>query len=314
MKINLKDKKILVTGGAGFLGKHVVKKLLEHGVLKKNITIPRSKDCDLRKWENCQKAVKGRHVVIHLAANNGSISYNINQPGDLFFDNIIMDTHMIEAARQAGVKKFVAIGSICSYPKFAPMPLNEIDFWNGYPEETNAAYGLAKKMLTVQVQAYKQQYDFNGICIILANLYGPGDEFNPVRSHVIPALIKKFVDAEREGQDYIEVWGTGKPTRDFFYVEDAAESIILATEKYNKPDPINLGPGQEISIKKVVTTLAKLIDFKGRLRWNASKPDGQPRRVFDTTKAKQELGFEAKTSFESGLKKTIKWFEENYQG
>lgn len=308
MILDLKNKKILVTGGAGFLGKHVVKKLLERGVPQKNITIPRSKDCDLRKWENCQKAVKGKDIVIHLAANNGSISYNINQPGNLFFDNIIMDTHIIEAARQAGIKKFVAIGSICSYPKLAPMPLNETDFWNGYPEKTNAAYGFAKKMLTVQVQAYKQQYDFNGICIILANLYGPGDEFNPVRSHVIPALIKKFVDAKRKSQDYIEIWGTGKPTRDFFYVEDAAESVILATEKYNKSDPINLGPGQEISIKKVVTTLAKLIGFKGELRWDASKPDGQPRRVFDTTKARRELGFKAKTDFETGLKKTVAWY------
>lgn len=219
---------------------------------------------------------------------------------------------MIEAARLAKVQKFVSIGSICSYPKLAPMPLKEADFWNGYPEETNAAYGLAKKMLTVQVQAYRQQYGFNGICIILANLYGPDDEFNPARSHVIPALIKKFLDAKREGRKSIEVWGTGKPTRDLFYVEDAAEGVVLATEGYNSPDPINFGPGKEISIKTVVTTLADLTDFKGSIQWNTTKPDGQPRRVFDISKAKKELGFKVKTDLKTGLRKTILWFNKNY--
>ncbi len=295
------------------MGSHVVRKLIKRGVLKKNITIPRSKDLDLRKFENCQKAVMGQDVVIHLAANAGSISYNINNPATLFYDNITMNTNMIEASRQAGIEKFVAIGSICSYPKSAPMPISEKDFWNGYPEETNAPYGLAKKMMTVQLQAYKKQYDFNGICVILANMYGPGDEFDPLRSHVIPALIKKFVDAKREDQPFIEIWGTGRPTRDFFYVEDAADSVILVTERHNNPDPINLGPGEEIPIKKIVTTIANLTDFKSKLVWNKDKPDGQLRRVFNMTRAKKELGFKAKTDLETGLKKTVAWFKENYQ-
>lgn len=306
--MQLTTKKILVTGGAGFLGQHIMRKLIEKGVLPKNITIPRSKNCDLRKFENCQKAVKGKDIVIHLAANSGSISYNISNPGTLFYDNITMNTNLIEAARQAGVKKLVAIGSICSYPKSAPMPINERDFWNGYPEETNAPYGLAKKMLTAQLQAYKKQYNFNGVCVILANMYGPGDDFNPARSHVIPALIKKFMDAKQNGQSSVEIWGTGKPTRDFFYVEDAADSVILATEKYNSPDPINLGPGREISIKKIVTTIAELTGFQGKLVWNKDKPDGQPRRVFDTTKAEKEMNFKAKTDLKNGIKKTIEWY------
>ena len=239
--MNLKNKKILVTGGAGFLGSFVVQRLLQKGVSKKNIFIPRSKDLDLRKWKNCVKAVKGQDVVIHLAALVGGIGYNQKIPGQMFYDNLIMGTQLMEAARQVGVKKFVAISTICAYPKFTPIPFKEKNLWSGYPEETNAPYGLAKKMLLVQAQAYRQQYDFNTICLLPVNLYGPGDNFDPTNSHVIPALIKKIVAAQKAGQKYVEVWGTGKASREFLYAEDCAEGIVLATEKYNKSDPINLG-------------------------------------------------------------------------
>jgi len=309
--MNLKNKKILVTGGAGFLGSFVVQRLLQKGVSKKNIFIPRSKDLDLRKWKNCVKAVKGQDVVIHLAALVGGIGYNQKIPGQMFYDNLIMGTQLMEAARQVGVKKFVAISTICAYPKFTPIPFKEKNLWSGYPEETNAPYGLAKKMLLVQAQAYRQQYDFNTICLLPVNLYGPGDNFDPTNSHVIPALIKKIVAAQKAGQKYVEVWGTGKASREFLYAEDCAEGIVLATEKYNKSDPINLGANREIKIKDLVRLICKLINFTGKIRWDKTKPDGQPRRVVDTLLAKKEFGFQAKTDFETGLLKTINWYYEN---
>ena len=311
--MELKNKKILVTGGAGFLGSHIVEKLLEKGVPRENVFAPLSRNFDLRKWENCQKVVAGQDIVIHLAAKVGGIGFNQEHPAELFYDNLMMGVQMMEAARQVGVEKFVAIGTICAYPKFTQVPFKEEDLWNGYPEETNAPYGLAKKMMLVQAQAYRQQYSFNAIYLLPVNLYGPGDNFNPQSSHVIPALIKKVADTKKEGKNFIEVWGTGKATREFFYVEDAAEGVVLATEKYDKPDPINLGSGMEISIKDLTELIAKLMDFKGEIQWDTSKPDGQPRRCLDTSKAEKEFGFKAQTNFEEGLRKTIEWWLRNYE-
>ena len=307
--IDLSKKKILITGAHGFLGKHLVKNLLEkRRVPKENLFLPSFEELDLRKWENCKKAVRGQDIVIHLAAKVGGIGLNREIPGEMFYDNAVMGIQLMEAARQAGVEKFVALGTICCYPKFTPVPFKEEDLWSGYPEETNAPYGLAKKMLLVQAQAYRQQYGFNAIFLMPVNLYGPGDNFDPKRSHVIPALIRKVNEAKREEKNYIEVWGTGKATREFLYVEDGAEGIILATEKYDKPEPVNLGSGMEISIKDLVELICKLMDFKGEIRWDATKPDGQPRRRLDTSRAEQEFGFVAKTNFEEGLKKTIEWY------
>ncbi|OGN04094.1 MAG: GDP-fucose synthetase [Candidatus Yanofskybacteria bacterium RIFCSPHIGHO2_01_FULL_44_17] len=309
---SLKNKKILVTGGAGFVGSFLVEKLIKRGVSKKNILIPRSRDLDLRKWENCQKVVRGKDLVIHLAVNGGGIGKNSARPGELFYDNIMMGAQLMEAARQANVKKFVAIGTICVYPKFSPVPFKEENMWLGYPEETNAPYGLAKKMMLVQSQAYRKQYDFNSIYLMPVNLYGPRDNFDPTSSHVIPALIRKVCEAKNKKLDHIEVWGTGKPTREFLYVEDAAEGIIMAAEKYNEHEPVNLGSGMEISIKNLVKTVCQLADYKGGVIWDKTKPDGQPRRMLDVTRAKKEFGFKAKTDFETGLKNTIIWYQENY--
>jgi GDP-L-fucose synthase len=309
--INLADKKILVTGGAGFLGSFVVKKLLERGVSESHITIPRSKDCDLRIWENCQKVVRGQDIIIHMAAKVGGIGFNREKPGELYYDNAIMGIQMMEAARKAEVKKFVAVGTLCAYPKNPAIPFREDDLWNGYPEETNAPYGLAKKMMLVQAQAYRQQYGFNAIYLLPVNLYGPGDNFDPAASHVIPALIKKIADAKQEGQNYVDVWGTGSATREFLYIEDGAEGIVLATEHYDKPDPVNIGSGMEISIKNLSMLISRLMDFNGELRWDSSKPDGQPRRVLDTSRAKNEFGFQATTDFKTGLEKTIAWYRGN---
>ncbi len=303
------NKKILVTGGAGFLGSFLIRKLKEKGVGEKNIKIPRSRDTDLRHWENCLKAVKNINIVIHLAAKVGGIGYNQKYPATLFYDNAVMGIQLMEAARQKGVEKFVVVGTVCGYPKFTPAPFKEDDLWNGYPEETNAPYGLAKKMMLVQSQAYRQQYGFNSIFLLPVNLYGPRDDFDPVQSHVIPALIKKIFDAKESGEDHITVWGTGKVTREFLYVEDAAEAIILATEKYNKNDPVNLGSGLEISIEELVKLIAELTGFNGDIKWDASKPDGQPRRRLDVSRAKVEFGFEAKVGFREGLKKTIEWYK-----
>jgi GDP-L-fucose synthase len=305
-------KKILVSGGAGFLGSFLVEKLVALGVKKENILIPRSKDCDLRIYENCEKVVRGQDVVFHLAARVGGIMYNKKHPAELFYDNLMPGVQLMEAARKASVQKFVAVGTVCSYPKFCPVPFKEEDLWNGYPEETNAPYGLAKKMFIVQANAYREQYGFNVICPVLVNLYGPRDDFNPESSHVIPALIKKVIDAKESGQNFIDVWGTGKATREFLYVEDAAEGLILAAENYNSSEPFNLGAGFEISIKDLMELIARLCNFEGEIRWDASKPDGQPRRMLDTSRAKKEFGFEAKTNFGEGLKKTIEWYK-NYK-
>jgi GDP-L-fucose synthase len=310
-KMELKNKKIVVTGGAGFLGSFVVEKLLERGVPKENIFIPRSKELDLRTWENCQKIVTGKDIVIHLAAKAGGIGFNREKPGELFYDNLIMGTSMMEAARQANIEKFVAMGTICAYPKFTPIPFKEENLWSGYPEESNAPYGLAKKMMLVQAQAYRKQYDFNAICLLTVNLYGPGDTFDPARSHVILALIKKIADAQRDNKNYIEVWGTGEPTREFLYAGDAAEGIVLATEKYNSSEPVNLGSSMEISIKDVVEAIVKLMNFKGEKHWIHTEPDGQPRRMLDTSRAEKEFGFRAKTPFEIGLQRTIEWYRNN---
>ncbi len=305
----LDNKKILVTGGAGFLGSRVTQKLVNNGVEPSNIRIPRSSQLDLRKWENCVKAVKGVDLVIHLAAKVGGIGFNLKQPGTLFYDNAIMGIQLMEAARQYGVKKFVAVGTVCAYPKFTPVPFKENLLWDGYPEETNAPYGLAKKMLLVQAQAYRTQYGFNAVYLLPVNLYGPGDTFDPAKSHVIPALVKKMVDARREGQTRVTVWGTGKPSREFLYVEDAAEGVFLAAEKYDKSDPVNLGTGVETTIRELVEIIAELAQYRGEIVWDASKPDGQQRRALDTTQAKSEFGFVAKTSLREGIRNTVDSYE-----
>ena len=305
------NKKILLSGGAGFLGSAIVEQLKIVGVKPEQITIPRSKDCDLRNWENCVNAVKGKDIVIHLAAKVGGIGFNQKNPGELFFDNAIIGIQLIEAARREGVKKCVILGTVCAYPKYTPVPFNEDYLWIGYPEETNAPYGLAKKMLLVQSQAYRQQYGFNSIYLLPVNLYGPRDNFNPESSHVIPALIKKFVEAVDVGNVPVEVWGTGSASREFLYVDDCARAIVLATEKYNKPDPVNIGAGREISIRDLVNLIADLTGFMGEIRWDTSKPDGQPRRCLNVSKATEEFGFKARTDFVEGLKVTIEWYMNN---
>lgn len=308
-----KEKRILVTGGEGFLGSHVIELLKEMGVSEENIRVPIYPENDLKRWETCIKFVKDIEIVIHLAANVGGIGYNQKYPGSIFYDNAIMGIQMMEAARQENVKKFLAVGTILAYPKSTPVPFKEENLWNGYPEETNVGYGLGKKMMLVQAQAYRQQYGFNSIFLMPVNLYGPGDNFDPRSSHVFSALIRKVFDAVDAGEDFITVWGTGKATREFLYVEDAAEGILLATERYNKPDPINLGSGVETSIKELVKLIVEVIGFSGEVKWDISKPDGQLRIYSDTNKAKEEFGFEAKTDLKSGLKKTIEWYKDQYK-
>ena len=304
------NKRILVTGGAGFLGSFVVEKLKFRNC--NNIFIPRSQDYNLVDMEAVERVYKDADpdIVIHLAASVGGIGVNMENPGKFFYDNLMMGAQIMEQGRLFGVEKFVALATICSYPNFTPVPFKEEELWSGYPEETNAPYGLAKKMLLVQSQAYRQQYGFNSCCLFPVNLYGPRDNFDPESSHVIPALIKKCIDAITNNESRITVWGTGKPSREFLYVEDAAEAIILAAELYDKSDPINIGAGFEITIKDLIELIAKLTGFEGGIVWDTSKPDGQPRRMLDTSKAEKEFGFKAKTNFEKGLKKTIECYKE----
>jgi GDP-L-fucose synthase len=309
--MNWKGKNVLVTGGAGFLGSFVVNKLKNKGVKEKNIIIPRSSENDLRIMENCLKIVNDVDVVIHLAAKVGGIGFNRKNPATLFYDNAMMGIQLIEASRIEKIQKFVIIGTVCAYPKYTPVPFKEEDLWNGYPEETNAPYGLAKKMLLVQSQAYIQQYGFNSIFLLPVNLYGPGDNFDLNSSHVIPALIRKFTEAVKNDKKIVEVWGTGNASREFLYVEDAAEGIILATEHYNKSEPVNLGAGFEIKIKDLVELIADITGYEKEIIWDKSKPDGQPRRCLNVTKAQEEFGFEAQVSFEEGIKKTIDWYMQN---
>ena len=309
----LTNKRIVITGGTGFLGQHLMDRFKERGVSIHQILIPLIEDYDLtheadviRMYETLQP-----DIVIHLAAEVGGIGANRENPGRFFYANMAMGLHLIEQARIRQLDKFVQVGTICAYPKFTPVPFKEEDLWNGYPEETNAPYGIAKKALLVMLQAYRQQYGLNGIYLLPVNLYGPGDNFNPASSHVIPALIKKCVDAIDAGQDSIECWGTGSASREFIYVADAAEGILRATEKYNGPEPVNIGAGFEITIKDLVEKIVKLTGFFGEILWDPSKPDGQPRRCLDTSRAKDTFGFEAKTDFETGLKATIDWYLNN---
>jgi GDP-L-fucose synthase len=309
--IDLSNKRILVTGGAGFLGKQVVAQLLAAGAKPEKITVPRSKDYDLCQWEACQRAVDQQDIVVHLAAHVGGIGLNREKPAELFYDNLMMGTQLIHAAYQAGVEKFTCVGTICAYPKFTPVPFKEDDIWNGYPEETNAPYGVAKKALLVQLQAYRQQYGFNGIYLLPVNLYGPEDNFDTSSSHVIPALIRKVHEAQLAGQKQIPVWGDGSPTREFLYSEDAALGIVMGTTSYNHEDPVNLGTNREITIKDLIGIICKLMDYDGEIVWETEQPNGQPRRCLDTTRAKERFGFEAKVGFEEGMKKTIDWYRAN---
>jgi len=305
------NKCVTVTGGNGFLGSYIIEKLEERGC--NNIFIADLPKYDLTNLSDIQRMYREQqpNIVIHLAAVVGGIGANRENPGKFFYENAIMGIQLIHEGYRNKIEKFVALGTVCAYPKFSPVPFKEENLWNGYPEETNAPYGLAKKMLLVQSEAYRQQYNFNSIFLLPVNLYGPRDNFNPQTSHVIPALITKCLDAKKAGKKEIVVWGTGKPTREFIYVEDAADGILLASEKYNKSDPVNIGAGFEKTIKELVKLIVELIDYKGKITWDTSKPDGQPRRMLDTTKAKKEFGFWAKTSFEEGLKKTIKWYIDN---
>jgi len=302
------NKRITVTGGAGFLGAFVVEKLRERGC--RNVFIPRSRDYDLVEMESVKRLYRDAQpdVVIHLAAQVGGIGANRSNPGKFFYDNLMMGTQLMDQARLCGVKKFVAIGTVCSYPKFTPIPFREETLWDGYPEETNAPYGLAKKMLLVQGQSYRDQYGFNSIFLMPVNLYGPGDNYDPDSSHVIPALIRKCLEAKLSGQAEVICWGDGSPTREFLYVEDCAEAIVLAAEKYEGGEPVNIGAGREISIKELVEQIAAITGFQGHIIWDTSKPNGQPRRCLDTSRAREFFGFTAKTDFRDGLKKAIDWY------
>jgi len=305
------EKHVVVTGGAGFLGSFVVEQLRAKGC--KNIVIPRSTDYDLVQMDAVKQLYSDAKpdLVIHLAARVGGIGANQANPGRFFYDNLMMGTQLIEVGRQVGLKKFVALGTICAYPKFAPIPFKEDDIWNGYPEETNAPYGLAKKMMLAQSQAYRQQYGFNSIVLFPVNLYGPRDNFDLKTSHVIPALIRKFAEAKDLKKDHVELWGDGSPSREFLYVEDAAEGILLAAELYNDSLPVNLGTGEEVAIRDLAELIAKEVGFAGPIKWDTTKPNGQPRRCLDVTRAKELFGFQSRHRLREGLKKTVQWFHDN---
>lgn len=306
--IELQDKRILVTGGAGFLGRQVIEQLEEAGANRNHITIVRSREYDLRQMSACEQVVQNQDIIIHLAAHVGGIGLNREKPAELFYDNLMMGTQLIHAAYQAGIEKFVCVGTICAYPKFTPVPFKEEDLWNGYPEETNAPYGIAKKALLVQLQSYRQQYGLNGIFLLPVNLYGPEDNFDPSSSHVIPALIRKVYEAQQRGDTTLPAWGDGSPSREFLYSTDAARGIVMATQKYNDSEPVNLGTGYEITIRDLVELICELMEFKGEIVWQTDKPNGQPRRCLDTQRAKDWFGFTANMEFREGLKRTIDWY------
>ena len=308
--IDLKGERIVVTGGAGFLGKHLLAELRRHGAAEENILAPPVEAFDLTREDDVARMYQQTRpsIVIHLAAEVGGIGANRENPGRFFYSNMAMGLHLIEHARRVGLKKFVQIGTICAYPKFTPVPFNEEDLWNGYPEETNAPYGIAKKALLVMLQAYREQYGFNGIYLLPVNLYGPGDNFDPRTSHVIPALIRKFVEAKECGNDHVEVWGTGRASREFLYVDDCARAIVLATRHYNQAEPVNIGAGMEIPISELAEKIRQLVGFEGKLVWDETKPDGQPRRCLDTRRAADAFGFRAEMDFDEGLRRTIEWW------
>lgn len=303
----LRDKRITATGGSGFLGSYVVDRLVQGGA---KVFVPRRRDYDLVSGDAVRRLYRDAkpEIVIHLAAQGGGIGTNRENPGRFFYENLMMGAQLMEEGRRVGLEKFVAVGTVCAYPKFTPVPFKEDDLWNGYPEETNAAYGLAKKMLLVQAQAYREQYGFQAIYLLPVNLYGPRDSFDPAKSHVIPALIKKCCDAIDQGAKEIEVWGSGQASREFIYVDDCARAVVLATERYDRPDPVNIGSGREISIKELTQLIAEYTGFRGKIRWDASKPDGQPRRCLDVSRAEQHFGFRAETPFALGLQRTIEWY------
>lgn len=309
--LDLTNKRIVVTGGAGFLGRQVIAQLCQAGADLQKITVPRSHDCDLRQMESCQRVVSQQDIVVHLAAHVGGIGLNREKPAELFYDNLMMGTQLIHAAYEAGIEKFTCVGTICAYPKFTPVPFKEDDLWNGYPEETNAPYGIAKKALLVQLEAYRQQYNFDGIYLLPVNLYGPEDNFDPSSSHVIPALIRKVHEAQQRGDKHLPVWGDGSPTREFLYSEDAARGIVMATQHYSSHEPVNLGTGYEISIRVLIELICELMGFEGELVWETDKPNGQPRRCLDTERAQKAFGFTATMEFKEGLKRTIDWYRQH---
>ncbi|MGD9650880.1 MAG: GDP-L-fucose synthase family protein [Candidatus Dadabacteria bacterium] len=312
--MDLSQKRILLTGGSGFLGRYVFEELLSRGVSDRSIFTPGSEELDLRKWESCVEAVKDADLVIHLAARVGGIGFNLKYPGELFYDNAVMGIQLMEAARQAGIEKFVCVGTVCSYPRLTPVPFREDDIWNGYPEETNAPYGIAKKALLVQAQSYRKQYGFNAVYLLPVNLYGPGDHFNAEDAHVIPALILKFFEAKLKGLPEVTAWGTGNASREFLFVRDAARGIVDAAGKYDKGEPVNLGSGREIRIRDLAGMIKEMTGYEGEIVWDTSRPDGQPERRLDVSRAKAEFGFRATTTFEEGLAATVTWYRETMLG